>query len=262
MNPNRQFSSAIEAVVELKQDMVAIPLRDKPIPAMPTLSRVLSEIGSLPPEALFLGVAEDSLPVLLNLHDPIPGPLLVTGDAGAGKTAFLKLLACGVQQTHRSEYVQFGVITNHPDEWENVENTPHRIGIFPTEDKNSQDFIGSLASWAHSNKTSGQSILLLIDDLEAVAKLEPEAIQNLRWLLLRGPARRVWPVITMNSARYGQVLAWIPMFRTRIFGRIANEQVSEALCGDKASALHQLEAGIQFSLRENGKWLKFWLPSR
>jgi hypothetical protein len=103
--------------------------------------------------------------------------------------------------------------------------------------------------------------VLLIDDLESVAKLEPDMIQNLRWLLLRGPARKVWPVITINAERYGQVLAWIPMFRTRIFGKITNAQTAEVLGGDTASALDQLEAGTQFSLRENGKWLKFWLPS-
>jgi hypothetical protein len=51
------------------------------------------------------------------------------------------------------------------------------------------------------------------------------------------------------------------MFRTRIFGKITNAQTAEVLGGDTASALDQLEAGTQFSLRENGKWLKFWLPS-
>ena len=172
------------------------------------------------------------------------------------------MLARAAQQTHHAENLQFGVITNRPDEWNGIDATPHRVGIFSVENNNAKDFIRSLASWAHANHNkSGQSILLLIDDLEAVAKLEPEVIQNLRWLLLRGPARRVWPVITINAERYGQILAWIPMFRTRIFGRIANENISEALGGDQASALNRLEAGVQFSLRENGKWLKFWLPS-
>lgn len=262
MTTTRQFSLALEALVELKQEMAVPPLRAQPMPALPTLSRVLAEIGSLPREALFLGVASDGLPVLLNLHDPIPGPLLVVGDAGAGKTAFLQTLVQGVQQTQRSEAVQFGVITNHPDEWENMETTPQRVGIFPVHHNSAQDFILSLASWAHANNKSRQSILLLIDDLEAIAKLDFEALQNFRWLLLRGPARRVWPIITLNAERYGQVLAWIPMFRTRIFGKIAKEHVAGALGGDQASALNRLEAGIQFSLRENGKWLKFWLPSR
>ncbi len=259
MVTNSRFSLTLEASNELTSDAVA-PLV-KPIPASPTLNQVLLEAGALPREALFLGVALDGLPVLLNLHDPIPGPLLVVGDAGAGKTAFLRMLASGIQQIHHPETVKFGVITDRPDEWEGVDASPNRIGVFPVTHNHAKEFIHSLAGWAHADQKVGQTMLLLIDDLESVARLEPEVIQNLRWLLLRGPARRVWPIITMNAERYGQVLSWIPMFRTRIFGRIVKEQVAEALGGDSSSALDQLEAGLQFSLRENGKWLKFWLPS-
>jgi hypothetical protein len=101
----------------------------------------------------------------------------------------------------------------------------------------------------------------LVDDLESMARLDVETPQNFRWLLLRGPARRVWPIITLNADRYGQVLAWIEIFRTRVFGRITNRRTAEALGGDKASAVDQLEAKVQFTLRENGGWLRFWLPS-
>ena len=65
----------------------------KPAPALPPLNEVLAEFGPMPPEALFLGVASDGLPVLLNLHDPIPGPSLITGDAGTGKTGLLQTIA-------------------------------------------------------------------------------------------------------------------------------------------------------------------------
>ena len=123
------------------------------------------------------------------------------------------------------------------------------------------DLIFSLAAWAHANKDAKHSVLLLIDDLEAIAKLDFDALQNFRWLLLRGPARRVWPLITLSAERYGQVLSWIEIFRTRVFGRIENARVAEALGGDEKSALDQLEAGQQFSLRENGNWLQFNLPS-
>jgi hypothetical protein len=164
--------------------------------------------------------------------------------------------------------VQYGVITNYPDEWESIESTPHRVGVFAVGHDSTQDFMNSLASWAHSNKNTHQCVLLLVDDLESVASLEPEAIQNLRWLLLRGPARRVWPIVTLNAPRYGQVISWLQNFRTRIFGHVANQRVAEALGGDKASALDQLEAPaqqscgrIQFSLREKENWLRFWLPS-
>ncbi len=256
---NRQFSLALESLVELKAENTTPP--SKPMPAAPTLSQVLAEIGPLPREALFLGVASDGLPVLLNLHDPVPGPMLITSDAGAGKTSFLQTIARSVTQTHGSKDVQFGIITDHPDEWDGMEETPHRVGLFSANHNNAQELLSSLALWARAGKAAKQSILLLIDDLEAIAKLDFDALQNLRWLLLRGPSRRVWPIVTMNAGRYGQVLSWIPNFRVRVFGRIGNQRVAAALGGDHTSALDTLEAGIRFSLRENGSWLRFWLPS-
>jgi hypothetical protein len=259
MPTNRQFSLTLQALTELKTDISAPPSR--PMPAAPALSDVLAEIGSLPPEALFLGVATDGLPVLLNLYDSHPGPILIAGDAGSGKTAFLQTIVHSVAQTHSSNDIQFGVITNYPDEWESIESTPHRVGVFPVGHSGTQEFVGSLTSWAHSNKNAHQCILLLVDDLESVASLDLETLQNFRWLLLRGPARRVWPIVTLNASRYGQIIAWLQNFRTRVFGHVANGQVAEALSGDKASGLDKLEARIQFSLRENENWLRFWLPS-
>jgi hypothetical protein len=257
MPTHRQFSMALQALTDLKTEQVAKPGVGMP----PALSDVLTEIGPLPPEALFLGIASDHLPVLLNLYDPHPGPMLVAGDTGSGKTAFLQTIAQSVIQTHLAADVQFGVITNYPDEWERVEGTPHRAGIFAVGNPGTQEFISALASWAHSNKNTHQCVLLLVDDLESVASLDLETLKDFRWLLLRGPARRVWPIVTLNAPRYGQVMSWLQNFRTRVFGRVANARVAEAIGGHNASLLGQLEARIQFALREKENWLRFWLPS-
>ena len=258
MSTNRRFSQTLQELAELKTESTSQP---QPMPAAPSLKDVLAEIGSLPREALFLGVASDGLPVLLNLHNPHPGPLLIAGDAGSGKTVFLQTLARSVALTHSAKDVQFGVITNYPDEWESIEETPHRVGIFPTGHNSTRDFVHSLAHWAHANKNTQQSVLLMIDDLESMVSLELESIQDFRWLLLRGPARRVWPLVTLSAPRYGHVMAWLETFRTRIFGQIANGRVSEALAADKTAGLDLLVAQVQYSLRENGNWLRFWLPS-
>jgi hypothetical protein len=262
MPTNRKFSTALQALTELKADAPTSASSPKPVPgSAPALRDVLAQIGPLPLEALFLGVASDHLPVLLNLYDPHPGPVLIAGDAGAGKTAFLQTIAQSVALTHSANDVQFGVLTNYPDEWERIEATPHRVGVFAVGHRSAQEFVQSLGSWAHANTNTHQCVLLLVDDLESVASLHPETVHSFRWLLLRGPARRVWPIITLTAPRYGQVIAWMQNFRTRIFGRVANARVAEALGGDRASALDQLEAGIQFSLREGDHWLRVWLPS-
>ena len=269
MPTNRKFLIDLPALTDLNTRASASGPSAKPmVGAAPALRDVLSEMGRLPAEALFLGVASDNLPVLLNLYDPHPGPMLIVGDAGSGKTAFLQTIAHSVIQTHRSDDVQFGVITNYPDEWESIEATPHRVGVFPVGHQSTQQFMQSLASWAHSNKNTHQCVLLLVDDLESVASLDLESVQSFRWLLLRGPARRVWPIVTLNAPRYGQVISWLQNFRTRVFGRVANGRVAEALGGDRTSGLAQLEPRIQFSMREKDpqsgsmdNWLRFWLPS-
>lgn len=270
MPTNRKFSIDLRPLTDLKTETSTSGSRAKPIVGpVPALRDVLAEIGRLPAEALFLGIASDNLPVLLNLYDPHPGPMLIAGDAGSGKTAFLKTIAHSVIQTHRADEVQYGVLTNYPDEWETVEATSHRVGVFPVGQKSTQEFMKSLAAWAHSNKNTDQCVLLLVDDLESMASLDLESVQNFRWLLLRGPARRVWPIVTLNAPRYGQVISWLQNFRTRVFGRVANGRVAEALGGEKASGMAQLEprshdsSGIlrEFSMREKENWLRFWLPS-
>ena len=257
-NINR-YSLMMEALTELKPEIEAArPV--KPVPAVPSLSEVLDEFGPMPSEALFLGIASDGLPVLLNLHDPIPGPLLITGDAGTGKTNLLQLVGNAAARMHQPQDLQFGVLTSHPDEWSGVEDILNNVGVFPLYHESAEDFILSLASWAHGNKTSRQSVLLLLDDLEAASNLNFDARQNLRWLLLRGPARRVWPVITLNPHRMENIMPWLEAFHTRIFGSMQNPQHIHQLDAQGAE-LDSLNNGSQFTLREGGHWLRFWIPS-
>jgi hypothetical protein len=261
MTEINRYALMMEALNELKSEMdTTRQSQTKAAPARPSLNQVLAEYGSMPHEALFLGVASDDLPVLLNLHDPIPGPILVTADAGAGKTALLQTIARAAGQMHQPEDLQFGVLTNHPDEWNGLESIPNNVGIFPLYNQSAEDFILSLASWAHGNKTSQQSVLLLLDDLEAASNLDFDARQNLRWLLLRGPARRVWPIITLNPNRMENIMPWLDAFHTRILGAIQNRRHTEQL--DAVSAeLESLHSGSHFTLREGESWLRFWIPS-
>jgi hypothetical protein len=261
MTEINRYALMMEAMAELKPELDAELARQvKPTPALPSLSEVLADYGPMPQEALFLGVASDGLPVLLNLYDPVPGPVLITADPGAGKTGLLQTVALAAAKMHQPDDLQFGVLTNHPDEWNGMEDIPNNVGIFPLYHQSSEDFILSLASWAHGNKTSQQSVLLLLDDLEAASNLDFDARQNLRWLLLRGPARRVWPIITLNPNRMENIMPWLDAFRTRVFGTMQNQKQISQL--DAVSAeLASLNSGSHFTLQEGDHWLRFWLPS-
>ncbi|HKI53578.1 MAG TPA: hypothetical protein VJ987_05600 [Anaerolineales bacterium] len=253
-----RYSLMMEAYTEVQSEM-DVSHQSKLMPAQPTLSSVLADFGPMPDEALFLGIASDELPVLLNLHDSIPGPLLIIGDPGSGKTALLQIIARAAERMHQAEKLQFGTVTNHPDEWSGFDEVPNNIGTFPIHHRSSEDFILSLASWAHGNKSGRQSVLLLLDDLEAVSNMDTDTVQNLRWLLFRGPARRVWPIITLNSDRIQNMEVWLEMFHTRIFGHMQNPNAINKLSikyADPAS----LTRGSEFTMSEGKEWLRFSIP--
>jgi len=258
-NPLRNFSLMLDALTELQPEIAAAQLTT-PMPAAPSLADSLAELGPLPREALLLGLASDGLPVLLNLHTSQPGPLLISADPGAGKTALLQTIAQASTEMHTPAEVQFGVITNYPDEWGHLAEVEHCVGIYPTYHDSAVDFLSSLSGWAHANKGSQQSILLLIDDLESMNTLDFDIRQTLRWLLMRGPSRRVWPIITLNAERVSQVEDWLEAFRTRLFGQIQNDRTADNLTGIPGSTLRHLQSGLQFALREGNDWLKFWIP--
>jgi hypothetical protein len=230
-------------------------------PTGPFLSEVLAGYMPLPREALFLGVADDQLPVLLNLLDPLPGPVLVFGDQGSGKTSFLQVVARGVEQVHEAQTVQYGVITRYPEEWKDLGGGPNCVEIFPTYKNNAQDFLNSLMSWAHANRGDRQSVLLMIDDLSSISSMDFETRQNLRWLLLRGPSRRVWPIVTLNPEKVHEVEPWLEFFHTRLFGRLGTPRDAQNFAGANLPAFGELTPGKEFLLREGEEWLKFWIPS-
>jgi len=253
-----RYALMMDAYTEVQSEMDAAH-QTKLIPTQPTLSQVLADFGPLPDEALFLGVASDELPVLLNLYDSVPGPLLIVGDPGSGKTDLLQIIARAAGRMHQAEKLQFGILTNHPDEWNGFDSIQNNVGIFPVQHRSSEDFILSLASWAHGNKSSRQAVLLLMDDLESVANMEIDTVQNLRWLLFRGPSRRVWPIITLNTNRIQNMDTWLDAFHTRIFGNMKNTGHIRKLNAEHAQ-LETLASGSEFTLSEGEHWLRFSIP--
>jgi len=258
MDNSNRFTSMIDTLTELAEEEQAH--RTPPTPDLPTLKSVIAGLSHLPHEAVFLGLAEDNLPVLLNLYDPIPGPILITGDQASGKTTLLQTIARAVEYLHSPSQVQYAIVTQHPDEWTKFQGNENCAGIYTTPDNTTQKLIQSLVTWAHNNKGDTQSILLLIDDLESVTKLDQQTEQNLRWLLLRGPSRQVWPIITINASRAQKMEAWIGFFRTRLFGRINESSDSQFVTSNTSENLANLSAGSQFTMREGNKWLYFLLP--
>ena len=251
----------IDALTELAEEEQAHHASRTPVAGLPALTSVIADASPLPPEALFLGLAEDGLPVLLNLHDPIPGPILICGDQASGKTALLQMIARATELLHDPSDVQSGIITQYPDEWKKFQGNENTVGIYTTQENTTQELLPALVTLGHSNTGDEQSILLLIDDLETLTKLDQQTEQNLRWLLLRGPSRRVWPIVTINTSRAHHMEAWLAFFHTRLFGFIQETHDAQLVTGRSSGFPAQLIKGSQFTLLEGNNWLNFWTPT-
>jgi hypothetical protein len=255
-NINRS-SLIIETVSDLLPEIRAV--HADPEAALPNLSTVLHEYTPLPSDALFLGVANDGLPVLLNLRDPVPGPVLIIGDSKSGKTKLLQIIAQSLTQSHNAKNIRFAVITEVLQDWERLDQSPNCEGILSFNHPLTTKYLNSLVDWAHNNKHDKQFILVIVDGLEALAH-DKEIQQTLRWLLLRGPARRIWPIVTLNAAHYLVVNNWLGSFRTRLCGHISGEKDIQNITGSPNFYFRDLIPGSQFSMREGKDWLPFWLP--
>jgi hypothetical protein len=271
MSIARDFMSTLAMLREIQTDR-----NDFDLPALPSLDSALTLLPPLPPQGVLFGVASDGLPVMLDVWNPSPGPVLVLGDTGTGKTDFLRFVAAAITRTHRPDQLQFCALTPRPGEWEGFERLGHCLGIVDTANGAARHALGELAASIQENPASSP-VLLLVDD---PTSLDSAALEIFHWLLLNGPAARlpctpfgpgahrgetadrrmVWPLVTLNAELAIELPSWVALFRTRIFGRIAQPELADELSPAPDAALHNLLSGAQFCLRSEGHWLRFWVP--
>lgn len=229
------------------------------ISAYPTLENVLAKFLPLPADGLFLGVASDGLPVLLNLSDPRPGALLILGDKQTGKTDFLQVVARAASMAHPARVLRFVVITPQLQEWEGWNDIPHALGLWAPDEPGLKDVLNDLSTQAQQKK-SPATILLLVDDLQCLEDADQEIRENLRRLLTIGAAGRVWTIATLNADLASRLPLWVRDFGTRIYGRVSDLDLADRLATMPGANLRTLLSGAQFCIREKSHWLRFWLP--
>ncbi|MGZ6346025.1 MAG: hypothetical protein ACXWNC_00430 [Anaerolineales bacterium] len=209
---------------------------------------------------LQLGIAENGLPIVVDLYDPAPGPLLVAGDGGSGKTAFLQSLTQCSDFQNPGE-ILFGVVTPFPEEWEELEVLSNCLGIWPAYHSAARRFLSQLVSWADVLPRTRQVVMVIVDGLDLMTANGFHDQHDFRWLLTYGPRRHVWPVVSINPGRLLDPDSWLENFKTRIFSRVKRPQTAHLLMPDPDIDLSELTHAGQFGLWRQDCWLKFRSPS-
>lgn len=258
MLDNSQAALALKAYHEIQIEMGHDPAHGGAF--FPALADTLAGLPVMPPDALLFGIAGDGLPLLLHLRDPRPGPILIAGERGCGKTAFLKLLLLAAQRLSAPSHVRFAVLTDFPSDFDDIPAREPFLGVWPAYDQAADEVLYQLASRAQSPDPD-QPVILLVDGLETLLQKGPDACSDLAYILGHGPQSLVWPVVTVNSELALKLPDWLAFFHTVIYGRIANPRTAEALTPLPGAPLNGLFPGSQFCLRKKSQWMKFWLPS-
>jgi hypothetical protein len=259
MSTTDQFLLALKAYQEIQAELrqeeghgqvsIEKAIQDVPQEASPTL----------PPGSLLLGLADDGLPLIIDLYDPTPGPILVAGDGGSGKTAVLQSMARASNYQDPGE-IQFSVITLFPEEWKALEDLPNSLGIWPAYHSAAQSFLSQMVYWAETLPETHQIVLLLIDGLDLLTYNDFHGQKELLWLLKYGPERHIWPVLSVNPGRMVHMLDWLDHFHTRILGHIKHAHNARLLLGNSNVNPAELIPGRQFGLCQFDSWFRFLLP--
>jgi hypothetical protein len=224
-----------------------------------TLKTVLTSLAPLPPAALFVGLAEDGLPVLLNLDDHAPSPVLVAADAGAGKTRLLQTVARAMEHTQDPTRVNYAVISEHPAEWSAFEHSTHCQAVLPFHHALTTGYLHCAALSASSGSPPPSALVLLIDGLEAL--FSDGDLRDSAHALLRSPGLQgILPFVTLTASGESMPDAWLDTFRVRLFGYVRDRQAIASILAPADSFPGALQPPCQFAARESGSWLPFWLP--
>ncbi len=249
-------------------DQVLFSIETMPAKRTPSGKKCLPETGprlifpdsfEIPDGSVLLGQSVDGLPVLLNLYDPQPGPILVTGDAASGKTRFLQSLA-RMSDLDDPGDITFGVVTPFPEEWTMLEAQPNCLGIWPVYHPSAVHFLSLLAGWSEWMPKTRQAVVLLFDGLDLVMGGGFQSLHALRKLVRLGPQRHVWPIVSSNAGRLVHLRSWVKYFPTVVLGQVKNPRSAPLLpdCGGSEQAT-RLETG-QYLISKEQSWVKFNLP--
>jgi len=231
-----------------------------------TVGSLLQSCEPTPANFILLGKCRDGLPLLLELGNPQMGAVLISGDAGCGKTHHLQVIAQSAVRLAHARNMQIAVLSANPGEWtgvlgdEEMKRCLH--GFYAWYDPQAIQLIAELTDLAEARRQGecqGSAILFVLDDLNFAESMGCEAQFNLRWLISYGSQSNIWLVAGIHAGYANTESYWLEPFRTRVLGRTKNQEDAALLATGCNPGSEVLEPGT-FSVQTGESWVTYQLP--
>lgn len=228
-----------------------------PTTAAPTLPRasletVLSSYGPFPALTTILGMGLDGTPLVLDLSDPTPGAVLISGQAGSGRRLLRAILAATIL-INRPQQAEVRILAREARHYDDFFRADHVRQILPADDPAASEAVVSLLPEMGLNSGGSRyapATLVLVDDLAALAaNLDKQAFASLCWLARHGSRLRTWLIATLPS---GQEEAVDELLLEAFGTRLIENQADETLTDPG-------EAVGQFHLALEDQVLQLWM---
>jgi hypothetical protein len=233
--------------------------------SLPSLEMLIDEIGPLSSPSIVIGGCDDKAHLFLDLMDPVPGSLLITGDAQSGKTRLLESILTSACLINSPRHVRYAIISSQAKYVDDLAGQPHCYRVVAPDEENAAQLIMELADLAEQRFQYGKAdpaVVLAIDDLATLLNgLEDEMIEGLRWLILNGPQANLWTIATLRAEDAATTDPdLLNDFGTRLIGSTASPEMANLLSGDPQAKPGELVKGQQFRVLFDDEWITFWIP--
>ena len=236
------------------------PLRYDP------LRMILRQVGPFPNDTVLFGMGEDGYPVILEMNRPRAGALCLTADAHCGQYNLLRTALYSLTHLNHPDDVGFYVITKEDTWLYPLTQQEHCLGVEAPYRRSVDDLILHLVEVVDARRAGrrpGPNVLVILDDLGRILPhLEGEFQRDLQFLLRKGPAQGIWPLVYIHSADASRLWRdWISLAGTLLFGHLSDTRLAARLSIDDMPRAVSLPPGRAFGAFTGGRWLRFAIPA-
>lgn len=233
------------------------------------LRRLLKTYPDLPAQAAILGVCDDGFPVLLDLYDPAPGAMVIIGDEREKQLDLLRAAVYGLAVRNSPHSIQFLVLSCNPGPWEKWVAghgfEKQCLGVIDVDQQKVREWTIRLADLTEQRRIaaqqSGPPVLLIMDTLSFLPRMEYDVRLNFEWMLKEGPAAQIWPLAAISTdlaLSLGRRM--LRPFPCRILGFTENAQAYTNLSMMSLEESASFARSGEFAVLIGNDWLRFRLP--